>query len=117
MKEKFDYLKLDLWGAVSVDLKMAKITAEGSFSYLTDRRDHRQVDFASLHYMSQTKTETVNGDLASEGSVTADCGTFKRLPEDSRPSHMEETLTLSSPRISMLTTIDWISKDILRPKL
>ena len=63
---------------------MAKITAEGSFKYLTDKKvfificvilyeffkiiiifqDHKQVDFASLHYMSQTKTETLNGDLA-----------------------------------------------------
>ena len=64
---------------------MAKITAEGSFSYLTDKKvfiyldlfvgfymhlhkinfqDHKQVDMASLHYMSQTKTETLNGDLA-----------------------------------------------------
>ena len=64
----------------SVDLKMSKITAEGSFKYLTDKKvsifscviffgififqDHRTVDLASLHYMSQTKTETVNGDLA-----------------------------------------------------
>ena len=67
----------------SVDLKMAKITAEGSFKYLTDKKvilsirvilhmdiyeilfqAHSQVDLASLHYMSQTKTETLNGDLA-----------------------------------------------------
>ena len=85
MREKFDYLQLDLWGSVTVDLKMSKITAEGSFKYLTDTKvlnidiciylnlrnfcqiifqNHNQVDIASLHYMSQTKTKTLNGDLA-----------------------------------------------------
>ena len=38
MREKFDYLQLDLWGSVTVDLKMSKITAEGSFKYLTDTK-------------------------------------------------------------------------------
>ena len=27
-------------------------------------QDHKQADFASLHFMSETKTETLNGDLA-----------------------------------------------------
>ena len=36
-QEKYEYLKIDLYGNVEVDLKMAKITAEGSFKYIQDR--------------------------------------------------------------------------------
>ena len=31
-------------------------------------QDRKQADFASLHFMSETKTETLNGDLARRES-------------------------------------------------
>ena len=37
-KEKWDYMKVDLWGEVSVTLQMADISAEGSFKYLSDTK-------------------------------------------------------------------------------
>ena len=62
---------------------MAKIVAEGSFKYLTDKlviiylfyfvrfysslnffQDYTKKDVAELHYESKTKTETLSGDLA-----------------------------------------------------
>ena len=64
-------------------LRMAKIVAEGSFKYLTDKlviiylfyfvrfysslnffQDYTKKDVAELHYESKTKTETLSGDLA-----------------------------------------------------
>ena len=36
--EKFDMLMVDLGGGVVIDLKMAKITAKGSFKYLQETK-------------------------------------------------------------------------------
>ena len=55
--EKYDFLNVDLWGSVQVDLKMAKISAEGSFKYLQDTKGGfvergRSGDFIKIKYHS-----------------------------------------------------------------
>ena len=37
LKDKLDMLSIDVGGSVSVELEMAKIEADGSFKYLTEK--------------------------------------------------------------------------------
>ena len=81
-------------------------------------QDFTRVDVAALHYLSETKTETLSGDIAKRVSrfhdsfhrlfywlifmcfcfllenhetnarVEADCSLYKNLPENYRPTHV-----------------------------
>ena len=59
LEEKLEMFDIDVQGSISVDLRSAKIKAEGSYKYLSQKSEWGSATVAVLHYLSQTKTETI----------------------------------------------------------
>ena len=84
MEEKLEMFDIDVRGSISVDLRSAKIKAEGSYKYLSQKevranryflyifqlyflfQEWGSATLGVLHYISETKTETLDPDMKDD---------------------------------------------------
>merc|ERR1719308_714512 len=90
LDQKFEMLHVGVEGSVQTMIGLGKLNADGSFEYLEEKQDFTEFGVAELHFLSETRTDTLSADITE---VDASCHIFRNLPETYKPSHVVTAIT------------------------